>query len=232
MEQLKNKMTKAEYKKIIKEAIKEDINFYLNNKNFINIKNYEDLKEFKKTYYYKMSGFNFNLTKAKKEKSIKKYIEREIKEQVKEKFLNIQNKVFNAIEDLEIIETIEISTEWHKNPKWGWNPTSKTRISTNNNFYYYKEGASGCGYDKLSAAINSCITQNQPLKNDFIKKVFKSNEPLPYCVYFDKYGLHLELNGAGLSSVIKALEWLGFKVQTAEGKTWDYLKATKKGGKK
>lgn len=232
MEQERKKITKTEYKKIIKEAIKEDITFYLNKEELKSINTLEQLRDFKKTYYYKMFGFNFNLTKAKKEKSIKKYIEKEIKEQTTTKFLKVQNKVFNALEDIETVEYIEINTEWRKSPTWGNCPTSETTIKTNKDFYHYKEHASGYGYDKLSAAINGCISQNKALKNDFIKKVFKSCERLPYCVYFDKYGLHLGLNGAGLSSVVNALKWLGFEVETMEGKTWDYLRATKKEGKK
>lgn len=225
-------MNKTEYKNIIKKAIKDDIEFFNNLDDFKNIDTIEKLKEFKKTYNYSRFNIKLNLLKAKKEKSIKQYIKKEIKQQTTDKFLKVQNKVFKALEDPETTTVVEISTEWRKNPTWGWNPTSETRISTTNNFYYYKKGASGCGYDKLSAAINSCISQNQVLKNDFIKKIFKTKEAMPYCVYFDKYGLHLGLNGAGLSTVIKALEWIGFTVETKEGKTWDYLKASKKGGSK
>ena len=59
----------------------------------------------------------------------------------------------------ENIKSISVSVTWHKSRTWGYNPVAEIRIETDNRYYYETGTASGCGYDKKSAAVGSALNK-------------------------------------------------------------------------
>ena len=57
------------------------------------------------------------------------------------------------------VKSISVSVVWHKSRTWGHNPVAEVRMSTTNGSYYETGTASGCGYDKRSAAVGSALGQ-------------------------------------------------------------------------
>ena len=72
-------------------------------------------------------------------------------------------KLKEAAEAAEI-ESISISITWHKSRMWGYNPTAEVKILAGHRVEFYKGSASGCGYDKESAAIASALNQSAAVK--------------------------------------------------------------------
>lgn len=62
------------------------------------------------------------------------------------------------------IEYIQIYVTWRKSRTWGYNPTADITITTANNVYNYTGTASGCGYDKESAAIAQALNKSTSIK--------------------------------------------------------------------
>lgn len=58
------------------------------------------------------------------------------------------------------VESVSISVTWKKNSVWGYNPTAEVTVNTIEGFYYIASGhASGCGYDKETAAVGEALNQ-------------------------------------------------------------------------
>jgi hypothetical protein len=55
------------------------------------------------------------------------------------------------------VKEISISVEWHKSRTWGYNPLATVRIYGDNVAAVRTGTASGCGYDKESAAIGEAL---------------------------------------------------------------------------
>jgi len=56
------------------------------------------------------------------------------------------------------VVSVSISIEWKKSRTWGANPTAEVRVEDENGHFFRGVGsASGCGYDKESAAVASAI---------------------------------------------------------------------------
>jgi hypothetical protein len=66
--------------------------------------------------------------------------------------------------DAEDVESVSISVEWRRNRTWGYNPTATVTIETAHHREQYSGTASGCGYDKLTAAIGSALNQSASIK--------------------------------------------------------------------
>lgn len=73
------------------------------------------------------------------------------------KSLNSDLDKLESIANAEDIKSISVSVVWHKSRTWGYNPTAEIRIETTNRYYYETGTASGCGYDKRSAAVGSAL---------------------------------------------------------------------------
>lgn len=92
--------------------------------------------------------------------------EKAIEAAIKRAYKEIEKREAEAIAEIEAAENApdliycNISVEWHKNNYWGMNPHAAT--VSNNGGYHGK--ASGCGYDKLSAAIASALNQDKSIK--------------------------------------------------------------------
>ena len=167
--------------------------------------------------------------------------EKEAKEKIKNKIIKEYGK--RQIKDLEKIETIKetnenintinISINWIKSPTWGYNP--RATITTSNGDI--TEGrASGCGYDKESAAIAEALNKNNNiLKLLYVAKnkkmTLKNNNNHDLLGYGSGYGVlpYFE-GGVGASSLMNIFKKLGYNVQEYHTKTSDFYTITKNGG--
>jgi len=64
-----------------------------------------------------------------------------------------------AVEQAADLESIEIYVEWKKNRTWGANPTATVYAETSAGYITTTGTASGCGYDKESAAIAEALNK-------------------------------------------------------------------------
>lgn len=60
--------------------------------------------------------------------------------------------------------SVTISVSWARNRTWGYNPTAEIIVYSADGWAQYKGTASGCGYDKLTAAIGSALNQSDSVK--------------------------------------------------------------------
>lgn len=184
-------------------------------------------------------GIKYNKREAKKQTKKTKqqlFIKHSVAQHFKAKAEKTAEEVKSLIYgDIPSFKSLEIRTEWKRNHTWGYNPTSEGWINNSN---YATARASGCGYDKLSATYNHFLNHNiikKAILLETLKKPLKywkredwgTKNILPYCVYVDKYGVHIGANGAGVSTCCNILRFIGATVKTAGGDTWNYLEAIK-----
>ena len=79
------------------------------------------------------------------------------------------------VEAAELPQVINISVEWHRSAVWGYNPA--VTVKAGNSITYGK--ASGCGYDKRSAAVAEALNAN-PEALKIIYKYVDDGGVLPY----------------------------------------------------
>lgn len=148
----------------------------------------------------------------------------------RKKAANIENaaKVFTEICDAPDVEEIRLSTEWKKNATWGHNPTTTARIWANSKENKYFEGvgtASGCGYDKYSAAVARALNDSKSIQKALLvcavmdeKESKKKGENCKtYGYHLNAWGIHLE-GGVGITCFYSIFRRVGLKV-TAENET-------------
>lgn len=56
--------------------------------------------------------------------------------------------------------SIEIDIVWKRSATWGYNPTAEITTRSENGYHNFTGTASGCGYDKLTAAVGSALNQS------------------------------------------------------------------------
>lgn len=200
MEKLK-KLVEKENKKELKKAI-------------------SNLNKAKKEDFTNLWYYREKLTKRQKEKLTKN----EQKEIIRNNIIKEYNARLNK--DLKRIDTIEnannnilsitINIDWVKNRTWGYNPHAT--IYTNNGDM--TEGrASGCGYDKESAAIAEALNKN----NDILKLLYtaknkkmtaKKTNNHDLLGYGSGYGVlpYFE-GGVGVSSLLSIFRKLGYNIR-------------------
>lgn len=62
-------------------------------------------------------------------------------------------------------QTISISVEWKRSSVWGYNPTATVTVYSADGWHQYTGTASGCGYDKLTAAVGEALNQSAAVLN-------------------------------------------------------------------
>ena len=62
------------------------------------------------------------------------------------------------IENAGTVESFTIRVEWRKSSVWGYNPYAEVDVMTNDGWKRASGSASGCGYDKRSAAVGSALS--------------------------------------------------------------------------
>ena len=202
-----------------------------------------DLKKAKKSDFIDLWYYREKLTARQTEKlNNKELTTKEVKEILQNKIVKEYKtrleKDLKRIETIERandgIENINISINWVKSPAWGYNPHAT--ITTNNGTI--TEGrASGCGYDKESAAIAEALNKNNDILKllyTFKNKKMTANKTNSHDLlgYGSGYGVlpYFE-GGVGASSLMNIFKKLGYNVQEHHTKTSDFYTITKKGVK-
>ena len=136
-----------------------------------------------------------------------------------------------TVGNAENIKSISVSIVWHKSRTWGYNPTAEIRIETTNRYYYETGTASGCGYDKRSAAVGSALNKI-PAALKLLCDLKEVNAPeniteysnAKYIAYGAGYGaIPYYEGGVGYSCFDTIFNIAGFKrVCFNETKTTDY----------
>ena len=175
----------------------------------------QDIKEQERTLYYYLTDLRINqleggkITKDKAIELASKKAIKEIDKQVEKDLYKI-----GAIERAKDVSTISVLVEWKANRTWGANPTATVRT-----LYKTSKGtASGCGYDKESAAIAYAFNDDLDiLKILYImkEKALASNKNISSheaCGYGAGYGVlpYFE-GGVGVSCFIRILKDNGFR---------------------
>ena len=137
------------------------------------------------------------------------------------------------IENAKDLQDLEIAINWKQSYTWGWNPTAyiKSHLLDQEKYNYYEssEGyATGCGYDKLSAAIASALNDsNGALKLLYTaeeKRLRKAKNGLTtsrrdFIGYGSGYGsMPYFEGGVGFESQATIFNNLGFKAKTISDK--------------
>lgn len=90
---------------------------------------------------------------------------------------------------------IKIEVEWKKSRTWGHNPNAEVWTSGG---YYNTGRASGCGYDKESAAVAEALAGSHSLRRFLIENKIECYG-VGSC-----YGLkHLDISGKGMSELLR-----------------------------
>lgn len=132
---------------------------------------------------------------------------------------------------------IDISVEWKKSRVWGMNPTAKVRAWIGPHSVETGTGtASGCGYDKESAAIadalNSCPSVMSALYEVAEQIGARQEEYREKIGYGSGYSVlpYFE-GGVGISCYYQIFESMGYTMRhTASGKTFDVYTVVKNEG--
>lgn len=128
----------------------------------------------------------------------------------------------HEVEEVEAPAAVSVVVEWHKNRTWGMNPRARVaaeRVATYGS-------ASGCGYDKESAAIASAFNQNPEILKILYDHA-EAGETFPYGV--DVWaGLPSFAGGCGVSCFYSIFEACGYTFrQVASGKMFDVYEITR-----
>lgn len=135
------------------------------------------------------------------------------------------------IEEAETPEEIVIRVDWKRNPYWGNNPHAE--ITDNCKRWF--GSASGCGYDKRTAAIADAVNQsNRILKILYDKKerelqAGKTGTNRDLIGYGSGYNAMPKFEGGvGISSYRTLFENCGYKWKDYSGEKYDLYIVTKK----
>ena len=166
---------------------------------------------------------------------------RATKEYQKDTDKNIE--FLHRIENGGTLEEISIVVEWYKSCVWGYNPTATATIKwidNNGNYQYirYTGHASGCGYDKGSAAVADALNQSVAVRamlckyanRRYTREVKTGGAAICYgCGYA---AIPYFEGGVGVGCFRKAFELCGYAWnENTAAKNTDYYYITKKGRK-
>lgn len=221
MEKLK-KLAEKENKKQCKKALQ-------------NLKN-ASAEDIKNLWYYSEKLTAAQLRKYNAGEMTKKEIKEKLKNKIIKEYDNRLKKDIAKIERIkqadEKTQNINISINWTKSATWGHNPHAT--ITTNAG--QLTEGrASGCGYDKESAAIAEALNKNDDiLKLLYVAKnkkmTLKNTNNHDILGYGAGYGVlpYFE-GGVGASSLMNIFKKLGYNVTEYHTEKSDFYTITKGG---
>lgn len=170
--------------------------------------------------------------KISREKAVEYAVVRTLKKLEKELWADLER--LEAIENAKIPSFISIKTEWVRSRTWGNNPHIEIYVQGEGSF----EGrASGCGYDKESAAFASAAKSSFALKKILCElkeaalKEGKSDKSETSCTGINNrevcgYGagyvpIPTFEGGVGMNSIISIFKRYGYKVVESHGKRYD-----------
>lgn len=124
--------------------------------------------------------------------------------------------------------SVSVSVEWHKSYMWGYNPAAQVRawntVTTGT--------ASGCGYDKESAAIAGAMNSNPEIMRILYEHA-ENGGSFPYSVHTFA-GLPAFDGGCGVSCFRSVFDGCGYEWRdVAHGKSYDVytLEPKQEGGR-
>ncbi len=173
--------------------------------------------------------------KISREKAVELATARRMKEL--DKNMQEQFKKLAAAEAAPDVKSIAIHVEWKRSATWGYNPHASVIVNQANR---YTGSASGCGYDKRTAAIADALNQNASVRRMLYQAKEKAlqagydpesakmhgPESNRYCIaYGAGYGVlpYFE-GGVGMGSFYNVFEACGMKVTERDerGKHYDF----------
>lgn len=117
-----------------------------------------------------------------------------------------------------------VSVEWKKSKTWGYNPTATVRGLAEDT----TDGASGCGYDKESAAIAGAMNKNPEIMRVLYDHA-ETGKPFPYSVHVFA-GLPSFDGGCGVSCFQDVFDACGYVWKcVASGEMFDVYTIERKG---
>ena len=138
----------------------------------------------------------------------------------------------------EELRSITITVEWKKSSVWGYNPTARVVVCGEKHAAVYYGKASGCGYDKGSAAISKALNCSPVVMRSLYiaenKRLTKKQSRRDALGYGSGYGVlpYFE-GGVGVSAFSVLFDKMGYEWEnTASGDSFDVYKVFKKGAKK
>lgn len=93
-----------------------------------------------------------------REKAVEFATKRRLKE-IDRETIKKQDKLLKAQSAAEL-KSVSVSVSWKRSAYWGYNPTATVTI---NGIQQYSGTASGCGYDKETAAVGSALNQSETI---------------------------------------------------------------------
>lgn len=126
---------------------------------------------------------------------------------------------------LEDFTAFQARVEWSRSYMWGYNPSARSWV---NNYNYGEGSASGCGYDKLSASINTSLskTAEDIMKGAILRRYIKDLKPLPYGLHLWARGLCVSFGGCGVETLRDICEYCGLNDwRHISGRMFDYVEA-------
>ena len=180
-----------------------------------------------------------------REKAVELACKRAAKEEEKRHAKDLE-KVTQAEAAASVLD-IAISVDWKKSAMWGYNPTATVTVHSADGWKRYTGTASGCGYDKLTAAVGSALNQSPAVLNMLYtakEKAYRKSTAAERKAWGDSnrapvhygggYGIlpYFE-GGTGWSSFQGVFEACGYRVTNRhETKTSDYFFIEKAGRQK
>ena len=128
------------------------------------------------------------------------------------------------------INEIAIVVEYVRNRTWGYNPQVTAQVFTTEGYKEYHASASGCGYDKTSAAVASALNQDPTLRAYLYRAKNQRMADDVKMPYGSGYGALPYIEGAtGMSTVESVLNacGLGLTNETETKNTALYIFAPK-----
>lgn len=175
----------------------------------------------------RLTAAQYNHLKNGNLKRFKELVRKQIEKEEAKKQI-VKNDCMLKIQDMKNagpLETLKIIVEWSRSQTWGYNPHAQAWAQYANIGTLYNTGsASGCGYDKESAAVASAI--NDIMKPFMLKHFSTLKDPAIYGVC--DHALCFD-GGVGMSSFLKAFGACGYDVHESHGKTFDSYIIVKKG---
>lgn len=185
-----------------------------------------------KRYSTDLRWSQYQAGKISREKAVEYAVVRALKKLEKELFDDLEK--LESIENARIPQYVSISTEWVNSRTWGANPHTTVYVQGVGS---YEGCASGCGYDKESAAFASAAKGSFALKKilcdlkEAALKEGKSDKSKTSCSGIDNrevcgYGAGYNPipafeGGVGMTSIISIFRKYGYKVVESHGKKYD-----------
>lgn len=175
----------------------------------------------------RLTAAQYNHLKNGNLKRFKELVRKQIKKEEAKKQI-VKNDCLLKIQDMKeagSLRYLKITVEWSRSQTWGYNPHVRAWAQYANIGTLYNTGsASGCGYDKESAAVASAI--NNIIKPFILKNFSTLKDPAIYGVC--DHALCFD-GGVGMSSFVRAFKACGYDVHESHGKSFDSYIIVKKG---